>query len=162
VLIFLVFLPSVCRTFEERQLQYRIKEKQRQDALLREKELQSNNWFRPQVDARSSQIVKESRPEVMLESASQRAERLAITDAAQMEERRRRRAAEVYGAMTFTPAIDPLSRQLGECSCASLQENIPNAYALRHVFFGTFWVTSILSLSSLLCRAQQLHRRTDR
>jgi hypothetical protein len=102
------------RTFEERQLQYRIKEKQRQDALLREKEVQTNNWFRPQVDARSSQIVKESRPEVMLESASQRAERLAVTEAAQMEERRRRKAAEVYGAMTFTPAIDPLSRQLGE------------------------------------------------
>lgn len=104
----------MCRTFEERQLQYRIKEKQRQDALLREKEVQTNNWFRPQVDARSSQIVKESRPEVMLESASQRAERLAVTEAAQMEERRRRKAAEVYGAMTFTPAIDPLSRQLGE------------------------------------------------
>lgn len=94
-------------------MRYRSRERERRDALLKEQERETGNWFRPHIDDKSLHIVQERRPEILLENAAQRADRLAVADAQDKEERRQRRMAEVYGAYTFTPQIDPESRAIG-------------------------------------------------
>jgi hypothetical protein len=96
-------------------VRYRSREKERHQAALKEQERVTSRWFRPHIDQRSEQIVQEARPEVLLENAAQRAERLAVVDAQEKEERRQRKMAEIYGAYTFTPTIDPESRAIGQC-----------------------------------------------
>lgn len=116
------------RTFEERQAQYKQRERARQDAQLRERESVTNKWFKPQIDAKSAAIVHEQRPELSLESVEQMSRRLSVQDAQEQEARRQARAAAMYGAIPFTPAIDPLSRCLGRSS--SIEELVQNRRAV--------------------------------
>jgi len=95
---------------------------------LREREHLSSNWFRPQIDPRSSAIVHEQRPELSLESVEQKAQRLSVQDAQELEARRQARAAAMYGAIPFTPTIDALSRSLGRPS--SIDDLVQNRRAL--------------------------------
>lgn len=123
IIIFLVCI-YVFSTFEERQAQYRERERKRQETLQKEQAQVTNSWFKPSIGAKSADIVSKHRPEILLESAEQKMERLSVKDAHDIEERRRRRAAELYGAIPFTPAIDPLSKMLGRTS--SIEELMHN------------------------------------
>ncbi|KAJ1441746.1 hypothetical protein B484DRAFT_442617, partial [Ochromonadaceae sp. CCMP2298] len=113
-------------TFEERQKLYLQREALRKDQLLQEQQTASSAWFRPQICPKSDRIVAVQRPEVLLESRELQAERLSGDGG--VEERRRQRAAELYG-FSFAPSIDPLSRALGRAS--SLEELVANERGVR-------------------------------
>ena len=111
-------------TFEERQNQYKQREKERHNEVIKEQEQKTSEWFRPSISSKSAQIIQEQRPQVLLETVVMQSQRLAVRDAAALQERRRQKVAELYGAMSFVPAIDPLSRALGRST--SLEDLVHN------------------------------------
>lgn len=69
-------------------------------------------------------MIKEKRRDLLNETAEERVQRLCVADEQQRLRHRKELEDEVYGGLSFTPQLDPLSRQLGKT--ADLQELVEN------------------------------------
>eukprot|EP01036_Dinobryon_divergens_P033839 gene33839-43723_t len=77
------------------------------------------SWFKPEIDTKSISIIEKKRPELLSETATERAERMSRQEAQRLEERREKKAAEIYGNISFAPQIDALSKVLGKATGSS-------------------------------------------
>ena len=95
------------------------------ESRLREEDDRRKRWFRPRISKRSVEIVSQDRGH---ESPSNLFDRMAR---ASYDSSRRRKAMEerIYGQLSFTPDIDPLSRALGTSS--GLEELVSNPRGRR-------------------------------
>ena len=64
-------------------------------------------WFKPEI-GKSSEIIANKRPSQSSETTEQRVVRLSHADALAMNQRRKAKDEEIYGGLTFVPAIDPV------------------------------------------------------
>jgi len=95
----------------------------------RREEEKAQKWFKPHVADKTESIIAAKRPELLKESESDRAARLCHDDAEAREKKRREIEQLVYGGITFTPTIDPISRALGR------EPNIGNTFTYICVSF---------------------------
>ena len=96
-------------------------------SLIRPTE-QGSSWFKPEI-GQSTNIIALKRPDQLRETAEERAHRMSHETANGIEERRRKKEQELYGALTFAPEIDPLSRAIGRTR--GLQELTENRSGQR-------------------------------
>ena len=89
---------------------------------------QGASWFKPEI-GQSTNIIAMKRPDQLRETAEERAHRMSHETASGIEERRRKKVQELYGALTFAPEIDPLSRAIGRTR--GLQELTENRSGQR-------------------------------
>lgn len=85
---------------------------------------QVKDWFHPSICEQSGKIIQEQRPDLLLETNEMRIQRLSLQSAEEIKERRRLKAAELYGSLTFIPKIDDLSKALGKSN--SIDELVYN------------------------------------
>lgn len=115
---------SYSASFEDRLQHYRQKEKRKEDVRHTQEMEQVKDWFRPSICEQSGKIIQEQRPDLLLETNEMRIHRLSLQSAEEIKERRRLKAAELYGSLTFTPKIDGLSKALGKSN--SIDELVYN------------------------------------
>lgn len=105
----------------------RAKDEERQRKATHEQ----SRWFKPRTTEKSTAILSRTRPEQLMETVAERSERMACQAVAKREDRLQQLEHEVYGHLSFRPAIDPLSRALGrESDVGELSEN-PRGRRLR-------------------------------
>lgn len=118
------FILTHSASFEDRLQHYRQKEKRKEDVRHTQEMEQVKDWFRPSICEQSGKIIQEQRPDLLLETNEMRIHRLSLQSAEEIKERRRLKAAELYGSLTFTPKIDGLSKVLGKSN--SIDELVYN------------------------------------
>jgi len=65
------------------------------------------------VAEKTDVILAEKRPDLLDESPQTRAARMSRAEAIDMQNRRKRIEQDVYGSFTFSPTIDPVSKEIG-------------------------------------------------
>ena len=83
-------------TFEDRLELYRQKEKEKEKVRLTEVNNIEKEWFKPNICENSNKIISDQRPDLLLETLEMKAYRLSLQSAKDIEERRQKRAAELY------------------------------------------------------------------
>jgi hypothetical protein len=81
--------------------------------LKKQEDLKVKDWFKPHVAEKTEAIITAKRPSLMTESPAERAARLCHADQIAREQRRKEVEHLVYGGITFSPTIDPISKVLG-------------------------------------------------
>jgi hypothetical protein len=90
----------------------------------RRDEVESNQWFKPDITTKTNNILSENRPEIIEETPEQRSLRLYRDDAEDIARKRRQVEEEMYGNIKFVPTIDPISKELGRSTgVKELSEN---------------------------------------
>lgn len=104
-----------CRSkrFEERQQDFKRKQRENMLQMQKEEESRMQRFFKPSIVRKSEEIVNNQHPDRLLETIEMRVKRLSVDEYEAIEQRRRQRAAELYGSITFKPTIDPISKALG-------------------------------------------------
>mmetsp|Transcript_21076 Transcript_21076/g.30447 ORF Transcript_21076/g.30447 Transcript_21076/m.30447 type:complete len:632 (+) Transcript_21076:2-1897(+) len=92
-------------------------------------EKECGSWFRPELAAKTEDILSSRRPKMLEESEEERVRRLHQEDAENIDLNRRRKEEEIYGAISFVPDIDPVSRALGRS--AGIEELVENRRGRR-------------------------------
>lgn len=92
--------------------------------IRQEEERKCGNWFKPTISDTTNIILSNTRQEILNESINQRIHRLAYEDVESIDQSKLKKEQEIYGSMTFTPSIGPVSRELGiKSSIKELHEN---------------------------------------
>lgn len=94
--------------------------KQSQDEARRQEDERARTWFKPTIDTKTQEIIERSRPDLLEESPKQRANRLSVQDQQTIINHKKALEASIYGSITHTPQIDPISKLFGRRS--TLQE----------------------------------------
>ncbi len=115
--------------FVSRQANHSMKTKAHVDEIRKEEELRCGNWFKPTLSETTQAILLNSRQNVLNETVQERTTRLAYDDAENIDQNKLKKEQEIYGQMTFSPIIDPISRELGQAS--SLRELYENRRGKR-------------------------------
>lgn len=94
------------------------------EAMIREEDERHQQWFKPTLEESTVKIITKKRPEILEETPSQRVRRLSVQDHQQIQERKKQLEDAMYGHITYTPHIDPVSRMFGRKSTVQeLYEN---------------------------------------
>ena len=81
-------------------------------------------WFRPETTTKSVAILTHARPQQLVESPAERIERMTNEEVDSRQRRQKQLEHDVYGGLSFRPAIDPISRALGrDTDLDELSEN---------------------------------------
>ena len=122
--------PLLEMAFEDRQQMFLYKQKLNNERRQRDMEKERGSWFQPKVcDQHTSSIIQKHRPELLEETEKERVWRLSRGEQCVRDLHLREKERQVYGNLSFTPLIDPLSRALGRAS--SLEELVHNFRGLR-------------------------------
>ena len=97
-----------------------MKTREHVELIRKEEERKCGTWFKPTISDTTNIILSNTRQDILNESINQRINRLAYEDAENIDQNKHKKEQEIYGNMTFTPSIAPISRELGTKS--SLQE----------------------------------------
>lgn len=108
--------PLVEASFDQRlqmlDFKYRLNEENKKRAI----EQEQRSWFHPSIYENSTRIVAKSMPHMLVESDEQRASRMSSDALAQRLSAVKQLEEAAYSDYTFTPKIDPVSRQLARSS----------------------------------------------
>lgn len=102
-------------TFDERQQLYKERIKENMEARQKRLQEEGASWFKPSIGS-SAAIAVQTRPDRESETPEERALRLSVVDKIEIDTRRKEIEDEVYGQITFTPKIDPVSKAMGRSS----------------------------------------------
>ena len=116
--------PLLSAEFEDRLRMYEVKQTFHRNQLQSAKQRESRDWFRPYIQESSRKIIQKALPEMLEEDGEERLERWGRQAVLQKELNVRRIANEMYAECSFSPWIDPISRELGrEPSLLELHTN---------------------------------------
>lgn len=112
-------------------MQHQQRVKATKEAKIREEDERHQSWFKPSLEESTVKIIEKRRPDILEESTSDRIRRLAVQDQRDIENNKRRLEQAIYGSITYTPQIDPVSKLFGrKSSIQELHENPRGKQAL--------------------------------
>ena len=117
--------PFVGASFAERQRMYQEKVKQRQMHRQEQVEEKTRKWFHPHIGS-ATRVVAASNPKMLVESKTERTERLSKHHAQTKQDHVKALGLEVYKDVTFQPKILKKSRQLAPQKGSSLEDLVEN------------------------------------
>jgi hypothetical protein len=102
--------------FLHRQDKYSAKTKERIEDIRKDHESRCELWFKPTLSETTNALLLHHRQDLMHETVEERAHRLAYDDLEAINLHKQKKDNEIYGSITFKPAINPLSKELGHKS----------------------------------------------
>lgn len=120
----IVCFVNIRADFDTRMNQHEQRVKATKEAKIREEDAKHQSWFKPALEESTVKIIEKHRPEILQETPRERARRLSVEDQREMQNHKKQLEKSIYGSITYTPHIDPISKLFGrKSSIQDLHEN---------------------------------------